>query len=181
MLADGYDELDPERQRLDLQYRHRLEFAIGRTASVTWAEGFDADSDSLRRATSVETTWLPTADVPQTVAGHAGEAVTAMRVLMDLQPEGVDEAFRPLVDGYRVWLDTQSELAAELPTHLKEIADEAIGEAGLVDRSARGRPRAPQEQPAGTASFPVHEPDHARPAHALAGRRETLRKGDALD
>ena len=55
-----------------------------------------------------------------------------MRVLMDLQPEGVDEAFRPLVDGYRVWLDTQSELAAELPTHLKEIAGEAIGEAGLV-------------------------------------------------
>jgi hypothetical protein len=132
VLADGYDELDPERQRLDLQYRHRLEFAIGRTASVTWAEGFDADSDSLRRATSVETAWLPTADVPQTVAGHAGEAVSAMRVLMDLQPEGVDEAFRPLVDGYRVWLDTQSELAAELPTHLKEIAGEAIGEAGLV-------------------------------------------------
>ena len=132
VLADGYDELDPERQRLDLQYRHRLEFAIGRTASVAWAEGFDADGDSLRRATSVETTWLPTADVPQTVAGYAGEAVTAMRVLMDLQPEGVDEAFRPLVDGYRVWLDTQSELAAELPTHLKEIAGEATGEAGLV-------------------------------------------------
>ena len=51
VLADGYDELDAERQRLDLQYRHRLEFAIGRTASVTWAEGFDADGDSLRRAT----------------------------------------------------------------------------------------------------------------------------------
>lgn len=132
VLADGYDELDPERQRLDLQYRHRLEFAIGRTASVTWAEGFDANGDSLRRATSVETTWLPTADVPQTVAGHAGEAVTAMRVLMDLEPEGVDEAFRPLVDGYRAWLDIQSDLAADLPAHLKEIADEAIAEAGLV-------------------------------------------------
>lgn len=131
-LAEGYDELDPERQRLDLQYRHRLEFAIGRTASVTWTEGFDAAGDSLRRATSVETTWLPTADVPQTVAGHAGEALTAMRLLMDLQPEGVDEAFRPLVDGYRVWLDTQSNLTSALPTHLKEIADEAIGEAGLV-------------------------------------------------
>ena len=55
-----------------------------------------------------------------------------MRVLMDLQPEGVDEAFRPLVDGYRVWLAAQGELAAELPAHLKEIAGEAIGEAGLV-------------------------------------------------
>lgn len=132
VLADGYDERDPERQRLDLQYRHRLEFAIGRTASVTWDEGFNAHGDSLRRATSVETTWLPTADVPQTVAGDAGEAVTAMRLLMDLQPDGVDEAFRPLVDGYRDWLDTQVDLASNLPTHLKEIADEAIAEAGLV-------------------------------------------------
>ncbi|GAA4129650.1 DISARM system helicase DrmA [Nocardioides fonticola] len=132
VLADGYDELDPERQRLDLQYRHRLEFAIGRTASVTWAEGFDAEGDSLRRATSVETTWLPTADVAQTVAGSAGEAETAMRALMDLEPDGVDDAFMPLVEGYREWLDKQVELAAQLPSHLQEIADEAIAEAGLV-------------------------------------------------
>lgn len=132
VLADGYDELDPERQRLDLQYRHRLEFAIGRTASVIWVEGFDAESESLRRATSVETTWLPTADVAQTVAGSAGEAEMAMRVLMDLEPEGVDDAFMPLVDGYRSWLDQQVELAVNLPDHLQEIADEAIAEAGLV-------------------------------------------------
>jgi len=132
VLADGYDETDSERQRLDLQYRHRLEFAIGRTASVTWAEGFDAAGVSLRRATSVETTWLPTADVPQTVAGHAGEAVTAMRVLMDLEADAVGASFVPLVEGYRAWLDAQAELASRLPAHLKEIADEAIGEAGLV-------------------------------------------------
>lgn len=139
VLAKGYDELDPERQRLDLQYRHRLEFAIGRTASVTWTEGFDAEGDSLRRATSVETTWLPTADVPQTVAGSAGEAETAMRALMDLEPAGVDAAFRPLVDGYREWLDKQVELAAQLPGHLREIADESIAEAGLVvDRLEAG-------------------------------------------
>lgn len=132
VLADAYDELDPERQRLDLQYLHRLEFAIGRTASVTWVEGFDSEGDSLRRATSVETTWLPTADVPQTVAGDAGDAETAMRVLMDLTPDDVDAAFLPLVDGYRSWLATQAELTTKLPDHLKSIADEAIAEAGLV-------------------------------------------------
>lgn len=132
VLAAGYDELDPERQRLDLQYRHRLEFAIGRTASVAWAEGFDAEGDSLRRATSVETLWLPTADVPQTVAGSGGGAETAMRVLMDLEHDGVEEAFNSLVDGYREWLDQQVSLAAHLPNHLQAIAEEAIGEAGLV-------------------------------------------------
>ncbi len=132
VLADGYDELDPERQRLDLQYRHRLEFAIGRTASVSWSEGFGTEGDSLRRATSVETLWLPTADVPQTVAGSGGEAETAMRVLMDLEHDGVDDAFMPLVDGYREWLDKQVALATHLPSHLQEIAEETIGEAGLV-------------------------------------------------
>ncbi|MCX6407716.1 MAG: DISARM system helicase DrmA [Propionibacteriales bacterium] len=139
VLASGYDELDPERQRLDLQYRQRLEFAIGRTASVTWAEGFDAEGVSLRRATSVETTWLPTADVAQTVAGSAGEAETSMRALMDLKPDSVDAAIGPLVDGYREWLDKQAELAAQLPHHLREIADESIAEAGLVvDRLEAG-------------------------------------------
>ena len=65
VLQPGYDETDDERQRLDLQYRHRLEFAIGRTCSVTWTER-RRDGNGIRRATTVETTWLPTADVPQT-------------------------------------------------------------------------------------------------------------------
>ncbi|MDH3006750.1 DISARM system helicase DrmA [Gordonia alkanivorans] len=128
VLDDDYDETDDERRRLDLQYRHRLEFAIGRTASVTWAE---ADDES-RRATSVETTWLPTAEVPQTVAGEAGAAITSMRLLADLTPGEVDNAFLPLVDGYRTWLTEQEALAAKLPTHLQATADEAIAEAGLV-------------------------------------------------
>lgn len=132
VLDDGYDELDPERQRLDLQYRHRLEFAIGRTTSVSWIEGADVNGDPLRRASLVETTWLPTADVAQTVAGSAGNAEMAMRVLMDLDPADVDKAFMPLIAGYRKWLKKQSALVHHLPSHLTEIAEEAIGEAGLV-------------------------------------------------
>lgn len=128
VLDDGYDEIDDERRRLDLQYRHRLEFAIGRTVSVTWTES----DDKTRRATSVETTWLPTAEVPQTVAGEAGAAVTAMRLLTDLTPDSVEEAFLPLVDGYRTWLEDQRALASKLPAHLQSTADEAIAEAGLV-------------------------------------------------
>lgn len=128
VLDDGYSETDDERRRLDVHYRHRLEFAIGRTASVTWNEV----DDESRRATSVETTWLPTAEVPQTVAGEAGAAVTSMRKLMNLGPDDVDTAFTPLVDGYRTWLGEQEALAATLPEHLRTTADEAIAEAGLV-------------------------------------------------
>ncbi|OLT16281.1 helicase [Serinicoccus sp. CUA-874] len=132
VLLPGYDEPDEERQRLDLQYRHRLEFAIGRTASVTWEEATDEEGNGLRRATSVETTWLPTADIPQTIAGSAGTAITSMRALAELEPGQAEAAFAPLVDGYLEWLDSQQEAASALPAHLSEIAEDAIGEARLV-------------------------------------------------
>ena len=66
-LEPGYNEIDPERRRLDLQYRDRLEYAVGRTCSVDLERG-----DRSRRARQVETTWLPTAEVAQTVAGEPG-------------------------------------------------------------------------------------------------------------
>ena len=128
MLDPGYDETDDERRRLDLQYRHRLEFAIGRTCSVTWTEA----AEDSRRATAVETTWLPTADIPQTIAGSAGGAVTAMRELAGIAPDGVRNAFAPLVDGYTTWLAGQHSIADQLPEHLREIAAEAIAEAEVV-------------------------------------------------
>jgi len=135
VLDVHYDEADDERRRLDLQYQHRLEFAIGRTCSVTWTEA----DDGSRKATSVETTWLPTADVPQTIAGSAGAAVTAMRVLAEIGPGEVEDAFTPLVDGYTEWLTKQQAIADELPEHLREVAEEAIGEARVVaDRLREG-------------------------------------------
>ena len=139
VLLPGYDEPDEERQRLDLQYRHRLEFAVGRTASVTWEEPVDEDGKGPRRATSVETTWLPTAEVPQTIAGSSSAAVTSMRELADLQADHAEPSFAPLVDGYLQWLQGQRATADELPEHLRDIAGDAIAEAQLVaDRLVEG-------------------------------------------
>lgn len=132
VLQPGYDETDDERQRLDLQYRHRLEFAVGRTTSVTWNEPPDADGNGIRHAVSVETTWLPTADVPQTKPGSAGAAITSMRELAELSREQVADAFRPLIDGYTEWLDGQRAIAEQLPEHLQEPSANAIAEAELA-------------------------------------------------
>jgi hypothetical protein len=124
----GYREDDPERRRLDLQYKHKLEYAVGRTCSVDWKE-----PAGQRRATKVMTTWLPTADVPQTVAGAAGETVTAMRVLADIDAGDVRQALEPMVAGYVTWLDEDQEQAASaLPDHLKTTASEAIGDARVA-------------------------------------------------
>lgn len=132
VLQPGYDETDEERQRLDLQYRHRLEFAVGRTTSVTWDEPTDSDGNGIRRAVSVETIWLPTADVPQTKPGTAGAAITSMRELAELSQEQVSDAFGPLIDGYTEWLDQQRAVAEQLPEHLQEPAGNAIAEAELA-------------------------------------------------
>ncbi|HEX5370155.1 MAG TPA: helicase, partial [Dehalococcoidia bacterium] len=133
VLQPDYDEFDPERRRLDLQYRHRLEYAVGRTCSVMWDE-----RPAERRATSVSTTWLPIADVPQTVAGAAGATVTAMRTLAELEATGVADALEPLADGYSAWLDDREREISDLPKHLGQTAPEALEEA----RAAAGRLRA---------------------------------------
>ncbi len=54
-LEDTRSERDDELRRLKLQYRDRLEFAIGRTCSVDWKV-----AEYARRASEVWTTWLPT-------------------------------------------------------------------------------------------------------------------------
>lgn len=132
VLQPDYDETDEERQRLDLQYRHRLEFAVGRTTSATWDEPTDSNGNGIRRAVSVETTWLPTADVPQTKPGSAGAATTSMRELSELSAEQVADAFSPLIDGYTEWLDQQRAIAEQLPEHLNDTAGNAIAEAELA-------------------------------------------------
>lgn len=112
---------DPEVRRLDLLYRNRLEFAVGRTASAEW----DISPEDPRRATAVRTTWLPTAEVPQTRAPEVANAVLSMRALMEATPEHLGTGLLPLIDRYAEWLETQASEADALPHWLRDEA--AIG------------------------------------------------------
>ncbi|WP_084039578.1 DISARM system helicase DrmA [Demequina sp. NBRC 110053] len=123
MVADRASR-DPEVRRLDLLYRDHLEFAVGRTASVEW----DVSADDPRRATAVRTTWLPTAEVPQTQAPAVPGAVLSMRALMDATPADLKAGLTPLVDGYATWLGEREVENAELPEWLQEQ-----GRIGLED------------------------------------------------
>lgn len=124
---------DDELRRLDLQYRDRLEFAIGRTCSVDWV----VDRGS-RKARQVSTTWLPSSETPQTRAGEVPGTVTDMRALAEAadDPTGaaLESALRPIIDGYGGWLETQTLTAQDLPKHLGKTANEAIAEAASVNR-----------------------------------------------
>ena len=126
-LATDRDSRDPEVRRLDLLYRDRLEFAVGRTASVGW----DLSATDTRRATAVRTTWLPTAEVPQTQAPAVEGGVLSMRALMEASPAELEVGLQPLIDGYSAWLEAREEDNAELPVWLQEQ-----GRIGLEDGAA---------------------------------------------
>jgi hypothetical protein len=124
IVERDWPEHDPERRRLDLQYRNRLEYAIGRTCSVVWS--IKAGS---RRATAVWTTWLPVAETSQTRARAVEDALLSMEALSHATPEELRTGLQPLIGGYGSWLDGQEAAAADLPEHLRETADLALWEA----------------------------------------------------
>jgi hypothetical protein len=126
-LTDTRSERDDELRRLRLQYRDRLEFAIGRTCSVDWqvAEG-------ARRASEVWTTWLPTCQTPQTTAEEIDEALLDMKALAAASPERLRAGLEPIVTGYQSWLDGQERRAEALPAHLRNEGIDAVKEARKV-------------------------------------------------
>ncbi|GJO02303.1 helicase [Mycobacterium marinum] len=140
VLEQDWPEYDDEVRRLNLQYRNRLEYAIGRTCSVDWAV-----KDGSRRASAVWTTWLPVAETPQTRARSVEAALLSMDALAHTTPEQLRAGLQPLVAGYGSWLDGQEAAATELPEHLRETADLALWEA----RQAHKRLQAGVEHVAG--------------------------------
>lgn len=129
VMEQDWPEHDEEVKRLNLQYRNRLEFAIGRTCSADWLV-----KKGSRRATSVETTWLPVGETLQTKARSVDDALLSMEALADASIEDVRSGLAPLVEGYGVWLTSQVGEAAMLPSHLQETAEVALWEAQQAHR-----------------------------------------------
>lgn len=124
VLEQDWPEHDEEVKRLNLQYRNRLEFAIGRTCSADWVV-----KDGSRRATSVETTWLPVGETPQTRARSVKDAQLSMDALSQVGPDELRSGLEPLVAGYGAWIDDQEAEAAKLPSHWSETAEVVLWEA----------------------------------------------------
>ena len=120
-LAADDGETDEELKLLNLIYRDRLEYAVGRTCAVTTDE-----EPSKRRARRIATTWLPIADVVQTRAvGEAG-VMLDMNELAEADPSALAAGLEPLLDGYDAWLDSQTASGAKLPLHLATVAADSV-------------------------------------------------------
>jgi hypothetical protein len=124
VLEQEWPEHDDELRRLNLQYRNRLEYAIGRTCSVDWSV-----KNGARRASAVWTTWLPVAETPQTRARSVENALLAMDALSKANLDEVRAGLEPLVTGYQAWIDDQETTASSLPAHLRATAEPVLWQA----------------------------------------------------
>lgn len=124
VLLEDRDHRDPEVRQLDLLYRDKLEFAVGRTSSATWT----IDEPDSRIATSVRTTWLPTAQIPQTRAPEVPGVVLSMQKLETADIPALKTGLSPLIDAYQVWLGDQADAAKKLPKHLQAEAFSGVSD-----------------------------------------------------
>ena len=118
---------DPEEARLALQYRDRLEYAVGRTCSADWTV-----LPGQRRATQVRTEWIPTSTTPQTDAATVDGALLDMTALATATPDQLRAGLAPIIEAYGAWLGRQRSAIAALPDHLRPTAEEVVEEAAQV-------------------------------------------------
>ena len=112
LLTPLNDLGDGELTRLNLQYRNRLEFAIGRTCSASWL--VDPGARAARR---LWTTWLPIAETPQTQARSNQAVITDMRALTSGSVDELREGLTPIVSGYGAVSYTHLDVYKRQPLH----------------------------------------------------------------
>src|SRR5690606_20059146 len=128
---------DPEEAHLRLLYREQRRYASGRNVAV-----HPSVREGERRAYRLETTWLPTYDVPATVAPTGDDTRLAgvelsMDTLADADPDRLRAGLTPLADGYRAWLDEQEAAIPGLPEPLRPAAETAVFTARRVAERIR--------------------------------------------
>ncbi len=168
---------DPEEAHLRLLYRKERRYTSGRNVAVH--ADITGDDRAARRLT---TRWLPTYDVPATVAPTLDGVELAMDALATADPATLERGLRPLVDGYRVWLRERAE--DEVPPTLAPTASQAVHTAGLAaSRIAAGvdlltDPAAPRHDEA-VAAF--HFANRAMADQRRRTAIAQLREGKGLD
>ncbi|MEU4791456.1 DISARM system helicase DrmA [Micromonospora tulbaghiae] len=121
---------DLEEAHLRLLYRSQRRYASGRNVAVhPWVR------DGNRCAHKLFTTWLPTYNVPATVAPVGkGTPLAQVELSMDaLAAADIDRlrtGLAPLADGYETWLDEEAAKIPDLPAELRPAAEAAVFNAG---------------------------------------------------
>jgi hypothetical protein len=115
--------IDPEQAGLDLLYRDCREYAIGRNVAVQSEE-----RAAETRAWQLATVWIPSFDIPQTLAppqiSGLRDEMFDMSHLARVDRAGMTAGLRPLVTAYEQWLDGEEQRAqadATLTSHERSV------------------------------------------------------------
>ncbi len=97
----SYENLTPEEQELELQYRHHRVYAVGHGAAVDWEPGDG-------RVHSIRTEFLPRVEVPQVSAevGGAGKQALSLSWLAEIETDIAEccDTLDRFVSGYGNWV-----------------------------------------------------------------------------
>jgi hypothetical protein len=126
-LEDDQPVEEPEEAHLRLLYRNQLQYATGHNVAVHPT----VTDPEKRRANKLETTWLPTYNVPATEAptdsGLDGIVLSMDKLgSNDTDLDTLRSGLAPLADGYASWLDAREAEAADLPHNLRATAESAV-------------------------------------------------------
>ena len=138
LLLDEAGSASQEERALDMAFRDEAEVAIGHGTGVH----VDPDPDDPRRAFSVRTTPLPTAEVPRsdppTASDFAGLAAVEldMAVLARSSDEELARLLRPLVHTYRDWVRHQRARIGDPASRLRGMEDAAEAALSQCERVA---------------------------------------------
>lgn len=126
-LVDDQPVHDAEEAHLRLLYRNQLQYATGHNVAVHP----HVPDPARRRANKLETTWLPTHNVPATEApadSRLDGIELSMDALADLDADldTLRRRLAPLADGYASWLTERETEATKLPHNLRATAESAV-------------------------------------------------------
>lgn len=184
----GGDEADRnERRRLAMAYRFSPEFAVGHGTAV---EVTTSETDPMR-AVRVRTSAAPSYEIPATAVPDAerdpdlpelADLVLEMGRLAELDRPALVTALRPLVTGYRGWIERQQSTLADPAAHLADYgltAREALRDAeAAADRIEAGIEVLERDDRALTAFRFANYAMHLQRAQTLAAAKR--RKNDQL-
>jgi len=129
---------DPEERHLRLLYRNELRHAVGRNVAV------HADVRAgERRAHRLTTTWLPTHDVPSTIAPPVEDSrylaglELGMDALAELPADQLATRIAPLAGGYSAWLGESEAAIPDLSESLRGTAEAAVFRAREIAQRLR--------------------------------------------
>jgi len=124
---------DGEETHLRLLYRHHRRYAAGHNVAV-----HPHVRDGERRGHKLETTWLPTYDVPSTAAaGSVGSAQLSMDALAEADADALRQGLAPLAEGYARWLDERAAEVHDLPPALQSTGTHAVDTARIAAKRIR--------------------------------------------